>query len=94
MNRSPIFSRLIMLLIVGFLCIGLTVALAIWAGTCGDILPDPEALNWGNILLVGIIGGLLCCLIIGIMLLFLGKNLIAGIKDYLSKTDKNGGSKQ
>lgn len=91
MGKKPIFSQIILLIIIAVLCIILTVALALWAGSTDDILLDLQELNWANVIPVILIGGFLCCVIVGILILCLGKNIFNKAKDFLSEIDKNGG---
>lgn len=94
MSKKPIFNQIILLIIIGILGIVLTVALALWAGSSDNILLDLRDLNWANVIPVILIGGMICCTVVGILILFLGRNLFNKAKDFLSETDKKGGKKQ
>ena len=93
MKKRSVFTQLILLIFVAVACVVATLLLAFWAGSHSGDLMNWENLNWGNVIPVLLIGGFICCIIVGIIVLFIARNIFQKTKDYLADTNKNGGSK-
>ena len=92
--KKSVFSQLILLIIVALVCVAVTVALAVWAGSSEKDFLDLRNFNWSNAIPVIAIGGFICCVVIGIVVLFVTRNVFHKTMDYLSEINKNGGKEE
>ena len=88
MKNKSIFSGILLLVLIGLICVILTVGVALLAGAAEVDIFDFSNLNLSNMIPVLIIGGILSCFIIGIAVLFLGRTIFFKAKDYFFETDK------
>ena len=94
MQKKPIFTQVIILVVVAVVCILLTTALAILFGSVDETLFDLRNLNISNMLPVILIGGFLSCVVIGITVLFVSRNSFVKVKEYLFETKNEGEDKK
>lgn len=89
MKKNSIFGSILLLIIISFLCIIVTVSIALLAGAADTELFNFQNLNFSNMLPILIVGCILSCFIIGIAVLIVGKNVFFALKDYFSKSKTN-----
>lgn len=92
MKKQSLFSQIIILIIISLVCIILTVTVAFLFGAAKTEIFDFSNLNVSNMIPVLIIGGFITCVIVGIIILFLGKTAFLKAKDYYEKN--NGGNEK
>lgn len=94
MKNKSIFSQIIILIIVAVLCILLTATMALLAGSANVDIFDFSNLNISNMIPVMIVGGFISCVVIGIIVLIVSKNVFFKAKDeiknYFSEKDDGG----
>ena len=88
MNKKSTFSLIMTVVIVALICITLTIAIAVLVGSAESDLFDLSKLNWSNVIPVIIIGGFISCIVVGIVVLFVSKNIFLKVRDYLFETNK------
>lgn len=86
-NRS-LFAQILLLVILAFVCITVTIFLALLAGSVDVSIFDFKNLNIANMIPVFIFGGLLSGLTIIITLLFTSRILFHKIKGYIENDAK------
>ncbi len=91
MKKKSLFTQILLLILIGVVCLCITVGIALLVGTVDMDLFDFKNLNFGNMILVLIIGGFMSCVIVGISVLIVGKNAFFKIQDYLKENDKKDG---
>ncbi len=91
MKNKSLFSQIITVIIVGVVCLLITLGIALLAGAVNAELFDFRNLNFSNMIPVLLIGGFISCVIIGICVLFIGKTAFFKIQDYLKENNKNNG---
>ncbi len=95
MKNKSLFTKVILLIILGIVCIITTVGIALLAGAVNTTLFDFRNLNFANMIPVLLIGIFLSCAIVGIAVLFVGKSAFLQARDYINnKYKNNGGNKQ
>lgn len=94
MKNKSVFSQIIILIIVAVLCIVLTATIALLAGSVNTDILDLSNLNISNMIPVIIIGGFISCVVIGIIVLVVSKNIFFKAKDeiknYFSENEDGG----
>ena len=88
MKNKSLFFQIILLVVITFLCITLTVTLALLAGSIDTSIFDFKNLNFGNMIPVFIIGGLVTCFTVMITVLFASRTLFHKIKDFFENDNK------
>lgn len=88
MKKKSIFSSLLLLVLLSFLCITLTILLAFIAGSAQVDLFNLKNLNLSNMLPVLIIGGIISCFVIGVVVLFVSRTVFFKAKDYFLETNQ------
>jgi hypothetical protein len=88
MKNKSLFFQIVLLVIVTFLCITLTVTLALLAGSIDSSIFDIKSLNFGNMIPVFIIGGFITFFSVIITVLFISRTLFHKVKD-LFDSDNN-----
>ncbi len=89
MKNSSFFSQIILLIIISAICVILTVGIAFFAGTYTTALFDLSKLNLSNMIPVLIFGGFISCVIIGITVVVISREVFIKIKNYISENIKN-----
>ena len=84
----------IIMILVIVACIVITAVAALAIGSAETELFDFGSLNISNMIPVFIIGGFICCVTVGILVLFLGRDIYAEIISKNSNSDKNGGNEK
>ncbi|MBR5569588.1 MAG: hypothetical protein IKW10_01690 [Oscillospiraceae bacterium] len=92
--KKSVFSQLILLIVVALLCVAVTVVLALWAGSAEKDFLNLQNFNWSNAIPVILVGGFVCCVVVGIVVLFVTRNVFHKTMDYLSEINKNGGKEE
>ena len=77
-----------MLVVIAFLCITLTVTIALLVGSIETPIFDFNNLNFANMIPVFIIGGLVSCFTVMLTVLFASKTLFYKIKDFFENDSK------
>lgn len=94
MNKKSVFSQIIILIAVALLCIVLTVTIALLVGSANTDFFDFSNLNFSNMIPVILLGGFISCVVVGIIVLFILKNIFlkakGEIKNYFSKNNDGG----
>lgn len=98
MKEKSTFTRVIILIIIGVLCIALTGTAALLAGLADKTVINISELNFANVIPVLLIGGFISCVIIGIAVLFVSRSVFlklkGEIKEHFSEEKDDGGKKQ
>ena len=77
-----------MLVVIAFLCITLTVTIALLVGSIETPIFDFNNLNFANMIPVFIIGGFVSCFAVMLTVLFASKTLFYKIKDFFENDSK------
>ena len=88
MKNKSLFSQIILLVVIAFLCITLTVTIALLVGSIETPIFDFNNLNFANMIPVFIIGGLVSCFTVMLTVLFASKTLFYKIKDFFENDSK------
>jgi len=94
LSKKPIFTKVIIVIVVALICLILTVALSLLFGSVDAQIFDFSNLNYSNMLPVIIIGGFISCVVVGMLVVFLAKDVFVKVKDYLFETKNNGGNEK
>ncbi len=93
MKNKSLFPKIILVIIVTIVCILSTVGISLLAGAIEKTIFDFSNINFANMIPVLLIGLFVSCVIIGIMILFIGKDAIVQVYDYYKKTNNSNGGK-
>lgn len=88
MKNKSLFSQIILLVVIAFLCITLTVTIALLVGSIETPIFDFNNLNFANMIPVFIIGGFVSCFAVMLTVLFASKTLFYKIKDFFENDSK------
>ena len=88
MKNKSLFSQIILLVVIAFLCITLTVTIALLVGSIETTIFDFNNLNFANMIPVFIIGGFVSCFAVMLTVLFASKTLFYKIKDFFENDSK------
>ena len=77
-------------IVIALICLILTITVALLFGSSSTDFFDFSNLNISNMLPIIIVGGFISCVIIGILVIILAKDVFVKIKDELFD-DENGG---
>ena len=88
MKKKSIFSLIMTVVIVALVCITLTVVIALAVGNTESDIFDFSELNWSNVLPVIIIGGFISCVIVGIFVLFVSRDIFIKVRDVIFENNK------
>ena len=91
MSKKPIFTKIMIVIVVAIICLVLTAMTTLLVGSINADIFDFSKLNFSNMLPIIIIGGFISCVIVGILIIILAKDIIVKTKDYLF--EKNDGGK-
>ena len=94
MKKKSVFSQVLIIAIVILVCIVITVTAALIIGSSEKEFFNFKSLNISNMIPVIIIGGFVCCVISGILILFLARNIFAESISKNSNSDKDGGKEK
>ena len=92
--KNPIFSKLLIAIIVALICIALTVSIALMVGNTSTDLIDFSELNWSNVITIIILGMFITGGIVGVILLIAVKDVFVKAKKYIDQSNKDGGKKE
>lgn len=92
MKNKSLFAQVMLVVILAICCIILTVVIALIAGSSDTTLFDFSNLNIANMIPIFLICGFICCVVIGIAVLFLSRSVFLKLKNQL--TDNDGGEKK
>ena len=93
MNNKPIFTKIMIVIVIAIICLVMTLSLAFLLGSVNANIFDFSDLNFSNMLPVILIGGFISCIIVGILVIVLAKDIFVKAKDYLFETKEDGGKK-
>lgn len=93
MKKKSLFSKILIIVIVAVVCMVLTLTAALLSGSSKNDIFDLSSLNISNVLPVIFIGGFITCLIVGILILFLAKDVSEKIKNHLFNNTHGGDEK-
>lgn len=82
MSKKSIFSKIIIIIVVALICLVLTLSMAFLVGSVNVDIFDFSNLNFSNMLPIIVIGGFISCIIIGILIIFLAKDVFIKLKNY------------
>ena len=85
MNNKPIFTKIMIVIVIAIICLVMTLSLAFLLGSVNTNIFDFSDLNFSNMLPVILIGGFISCVVVGILVIFLAKDILVKGKDYFSK---------
>lgn len=83
MKKKSVFNLLIAMVVIGFLCIGTILVLALLFGSSSQNILDISNMNFVNIGLVMLIGVIFMCLIFTVLLLIIAKVGIENVADFI-----------
>lgn len=89
MKQKSVLFQVICVAIIGFVCILLTISLALLAGSVQKSIFDLKNLNIGNMIPVIIIGVFVSCAVVGIGVMFVSNSLFHKVSDYLKENKDN-----
>ncbi len=93
MSKKPIFTKVMIIIVIAIICLVITLSMAFLLGSINTDVFDFSNLNFSNMIPVIIIGGLISCIVIGILVIMLAKDVFVKVKDYLFETKDDGGNK-
>lgn len=93
MSKKPIFTKIMIIIAVALVCLVITLTIAFLLGSINTNIFDFSNLNFSNMIPVIVIGGFISCLVIGILIIILAKDVFIKVKDYLFETKNDGGNK-
>ena len=90
MSNKPIFTKIMLVIVVALVCLVLTVLMAFLFGSIDADVFDFSNLNISNMWPVIVVGGFISCVIVGLLVLVLAKDVFIKVKDFLfeSKNDR------
>lgn len=91
MKKKSFFSQIMLLIILSLICIILTTACALFAGSCNTTIFDFQNFNFANMIPVLIFGGFISCVVVGITVLFVARAVFLRIKESYIEFNKNDG---
>ena len=95
MKKRSLFGQILLLIVIALVCLFLTVGIAFFAGSLSVDLFDFRNLRWSNMIPIFLIGGFLSCVVVGISVLFIGRNAFIKAKHFLENiNEENGGTKK
>lgn len=89
MSNKPIFTKIMIVIVVALICLAITLATAFLLGSINTDVFDFSNLNVSNMLPIIIIGGFISCVIVGILVIFLAKDVFLKVKNYYTETKEN-----
>ena len=92
MKKDSLFTKIIILFIVLFVCVAFTLTAAWLIGGMDKNIFDLSNLNLYNAVPVLILGGIISCFVVGIGVLFLSRNVLIKLKKFFIEED--GGDKK
>lgn len=92
MKKDSLFTKIIILFIVLFVCVAFTLTTAWLIGGMDKNIFDLLNLNLYNAVPVLILGGIISCFVVGIGVLFLSRNVLIKLKKFFIEED--GGDKK
>lgn len=93
LNNKSIFTKIITIIAIALICLVITVTAALLFGSSKTEFFNLSELNISNVIPVIIIGGFISCVAVGMLVIFLAKDIFVKIKDYFLEKD-NGGEKE
>ncbi len=93
MKNKTVFSKIMTVIVVALICLVLTVTLALLFGSINTNIFDFSNLNISNMLPVFIIGGFISCVVVGILIILLAKDIFIKVKDEIFTKDNGGNEK-
>lgn len=93
MKNKTIFAKIMTVITIALICVVLTIVLAFLLGTSNTEFFDFSKLNISNMIPVFIIGGFISCIVIGMSVIVLAKDVFIKIKDDFFKKDNGGNEK-
>ena len=93
MSNKSTFKKIIAIVVTALICLTLTTVIALLFGSVDKEIFDFSNLNFSNMIPVIVVGIFISCIIIGILVLFLAKDVFEKIKDVFFKNDNGGNNK-
>lgn len=93
MKNKSIFAKIMTVIIIALICLVVTIATTLLFGSSNTDFFDFSNLNISNMLPVIIIGGFISCVVIGILVIILAKDIFIKIKDEFFEKDNGGNEK-
>ena len=93
MKKKSIFAKILLIVVIALICLVLTLLAAFLVGSVQNDVFDFSDLNFSNMLPVLVIGVFISCLIIGLLVLFLAKDVFVKIKNYIFEENDGGEEK-
>ena len=93
MKNKSIFSKIMTVIVVALICLVLTAVTALLLGSVNIDIFDFSNLNISNMLPVLIIGGFISCAVVGILVIYLAKDVFVKVKDEIFTKDNGGNEK-
>ncbi len=96
MKNKSLFVQIVSLIVLAVVCLLLTVAMALLAGSLNADIFDFKNLNFSNMIPIFIIGGFISCVLVGICFLFVARTAFFKAKNYFKENErkKDGGEKK
>lgn len=93
MSNKSTFKKIIIIVITALICLTLTAVIALLFGSVNTEIFDFSNLNLSNMIPIIVLGIFISCVIVGILVLFLAKDVFEKIKDVFFKNDNGGNNK-
>ena len=91
MKNKSLFSQVMLIIILGVVCLILTLGVSLLVGSIEKDLFDFRSLNFSNMLSTLLICGFISCVILGICILFVLRTVFRKAKDYFNENNKEKG---
>ena len=85
MSEKPIFAKIMIIILVTLLCLVLTLSTAFLLGSINTEIFDFSNLNFSNMWPVILIGGFISCVVVGILIIILAKDIFLKVKNRFLK---------
>ena len=93
MKNKSVFAKIMTIVIVALICLILTVVAALFFGSSSKDFFDFSNLNLSNMLPIILVGGFISCVIIGILVIILAKDIFVKIKNEIFEKENGGNEK-
>ena len=93
MSKNSLFTKIMVVVITALVLFTLTAVIALLFGSVNADIFDFSNLNIANMIPIIILGLFISCAVIGILVLFLAKDVFVKIKEIFFKKDNGGKDK-
>lgn len=94
MKNWSVFARIMFIIAIALFCLVLTVAVALLLGKVEFNIFDISELNLLNVLPAILIGGFVSCIVVGVLVIVLSKDIFIKVKKFLFESKEDKGEKR